>query len=110
MFKFDGKVVVDVAELAHRTATHAGALNGVRPNRPVEHVEVVHVLLDDVIAAGPGEPGPTAALPLHVRASLFLVPLPVAEHVAAIPVTLARDDVTDLAIVDAPDDLLIFLA
>ena len=39
---------------------------GMAPDRPVDHVEVVHVLLDDVVAGEPGEVEPVAALPLHV--------------------------------------------
>ncbi len=41
---------------------------------------------------------------------LLVPPLPVAEHIRAIPVGLGRHDLADLAVVNPPDGLLVFLA
>ena len=55
----DREVVEDVAVLgsgADLPAAHAdGASTGCVPQRPVDDVEVVDVLLDDVVAGEPGE-------------------------------------------------------
>ncbi len=110
ILELDGEVVVDVAQVAHGPAAHADALHRMGLERPVEDVEIVDVLLDDVVAAGPGEPRPAPALPFHIGAAILVVPLPVAEHVPAVPVALARNNVANLPVVNPPDGLLILLA
>ena len=68
--ELDGVVVVDFAHvLAHADlpAAHALGLDGMALGDPVADVDVVHVLLDDVVAAEPGEIVPVADLVLHFR-------------------------------------------
>ena len=58
----------------------------VRAHDPVRDVDVVHVLLDDVVAGEPGEVQPVAELPLHVAtmaASAAPEAALVPEHLAA---------------------------
>src|SRR5262249_25310499 len=60
VFVFDGEEVVDVAidvwvVAGAQSAAHPQGPGRVLSERPIDHVEIVHVLLDDVIAAGPNE-------------------------------------------------------
>ena len=69
VLEVDREVVVDVAEgridpllaAAHAHRRHRRLADG-----PLEHVDVVDVLLDDVVARQPGEVQPVADLPLGV--------------------------------------------
>src|SRR4029079_2366461 len=86
-----------LTHLASRTAAHADGADRVAIHDPVDHVEVVNVLLDDVIAAQPEEVVPVVDL---VRAVL-LARLPVVEpDPLAVPGTARRDDVADRPIVN----------
>ena len=74
IFVIDGEVVEDVAELgfgAHLSAPHAGAADGMGPDRPVAHVEIVNVLFTDVIARQPGEIEPVLDLPFEIGHAFF---------------------------------------
>ena len=71
---------------------------GQRAHRPVDDVDVVDVLLDDVVAREPGEVEPVAALPLHLAHAGRALLHP---QVALVPVALRRDDLADLAVLDA---------
>src|SRR5262249_13006080 len=68
VFVVNGEMVVDVAELragALLPTAHADRADGVGVQRPVDHVEVMDVLLDDVVAGQPGEVEPVAQLPFQ---------------------------------------------
>ena len=97
----DGEVVVALAVLGladHLPAAHADGPNGVGADGPAGHVQVVHVLLDDVVAAEPEEVVPVADLVFGVRpAGLALV----GPDRALIPVDLAADDVADRSVVNS---------
>ncbi len=95
------EVVEDIAELggnSNLASAHAHHIPRQRPHGPVDDVDVVHVLLDDVIAGEPGEVEPVAALPLHLRhvRQALLDP-----EVALVPIALGGDDLADLAVPDA---------
>src|SRR5262249_56446146 len=70
VLELDGEVVVDVSlavALAHLAAAQPrDGAHRVRPQHPVHDVEIMHVLLDDVVAGEPGEVVPVADLPLQV--------------------------------------------
>ena len=74
---------------ARLPAAHADGLDRVRADRPVDHVEVVDVLLDDVVAGEPGEVVPVAELLLHVGSSSLLARLR-SSSAALVPVAPAR--------------------
>src|SRR5690349_9652271 len=69
IFVLNGEVVVYVtiggigADLA---AAHAVGADGVGVHGPVDDVDVMDMLFDDVIAGEPGEIEPVAQLPFHV--------------------------------------------
>jgi len=69
----------------------------VRADGPVHDIQVVHVLLDDVIAGKPREVEPVAELPLHVRPLISGGIHPQAAHV---PVAAGGDGAAQLTAVD----------
>ena len=69
VLELDGEVVVALAELGAPVdllAAHAVSPDRVCAEGPVGHVQVMHVLLDDMVAAEPGVVVPVAHLVLHV--------------------------------------------
>ena len=90
----------------HLPTTHAVGLHRRAAHGPIDDIEVVNVLLDDVIAGEPGEEQPVANLPFHVgpRAALVLLPVvlgPVDPKVAHVPIALPADDLADRTLFDA---------
>src|SRR5262249_28997838 len=70
VFELHAMMVEDFAVIrafAHFASAHAVGANGVTLLEPIDHVEVVNVLLDDVIAAQPNEVVPVAHLIFHLR-------------------------------------------
>ena len=62
------EVVVDLPDLlAHQPPARAVGLDRVRPEHPVDDVDVVDVLLDDVVPREPLEEVPVAHLVVHVE-------------------------------------------
>src|SRR6266566_8999622 len=56
VFKLDGVMIEDfaiVGSFAHLDAAHALSANGMALLDPVDHVQIVNVLLDDVVATEP---------------------------------------------------------
>ncbi len=99
--KSSAEVVVDMAVLGLRAglpAADADDAHGGTAHPPVDDVQVVNVLLDDVIAGEPGVVQPVAQLVLHVAPVRLpgLVPEP-----ALVPVRACRDDVADRAVLHA---------
>ncbi len=85
-----------------RTAAETGALGRVRPQDPVDDVQVVDVLLDYVVAAGPHEMVPVVELVLdvvHFRLAR------VEPDVALVPVAAPGQDVADGALLQTLDGL-----
>src|ERR1051326_6901132 len=74
-------------------------LDGMRAERPVRHVDVVDVLLDDVVAREPGEVEPVPDLPLDVRPGGLARPHPQA---ALVPEHFRRHATTDPPVVAPP--------
>ena len=78
-----------------------------RSHEPVEHVQVVQVLLDDLVAADPHEGIPGAVLPFHIA------PLRVAglllDHRASFPVGIRGRDIADGAVADLLPGLHVLL-
>ena len=107
-------MVVDLAvvrAVCDLPATHGPGFDGEGVFGPVDHVQIVDVLLGDVVAADPCEVVPVAELILHfgegaavdfLQIRPFLLPRP-----AAVPVTTRRDDVPDRAVVEAFDGFLV---
>jgi len=75
-----------------------------RAERPADHVDVVDVLLDDVVAAGPAPGVPVIDLPLDIGHALLA--FAVMGDGSAAPVALAAREVADGAVVDAFEVLL----
>src|SRR5437762_11191979 len=71
---------------------------GVRPQGPVGQVEIVDMLLDDMIAANPGEVIPVAELILHIRLPGLAGFHPDA---ALIPVNASAGDLAEGAVLEA---------
>src|SRR5262249_35292461 len=66
------EVVEDVADIfAPELAAAAVGLDRARVQHPTDHVHVVDVLFDDVVARKPGEVVPVADLPVEFRLHLF---------------------------------------
>ena len=95
-----------------RAFAHLATAHPVSPDRvalldPVDDVKVVDVLLDDVVAANPGEVIPVAHLIFHFGKLAPGIPFQVGASVKpwslAVPVTAHRDDVADRAVMKALD-------
>src|SRR5579883_91192 len=104
IFVIHREKVVNVAVIRVRPSTeaHADAANGMSFQRPVDYVQIVDVLFDDVIAAQPGEVVPVPHLPNEIRPFGFTRYLP--EYVL-VPVTACGDDVADGTLMNAFDSL-----
>ena len=93
----DREVVVALAALGlgvDLAAAHADGPDRVGAQRPDGDVEVVHVLLDDVVAAEPEEVVPVAELVLGVAPARLALAGP---DVPLVPVDAGRDQVADRA-------------
>ena len=91
----DREVIVALAAFGfvdHLAAAHAHGSNGMGADGPAGDVKVVHVLLDDVVAAEPDEMVPVAKLVLGVAP--VRLPL-VGPDRPLVPVDAARGDVSD---------------
>src|SRR5215468_3298219 len=64
---------------------------------PVDHVNIVYMLFDDVIAGEPGEVEPVAHLPFQIAPSELAVLFPKS---ALIPVASRRNYISDSPVVD----------
>ena len=100
VFELHREMVEDVPVRGVRAAlpaAHRDRFDGMRAERPVRHVDVVDVLLDDVVAREPGEVEPVPDLPLDVRPGGLarLHPQP-----ALVPVDFRGHEVADGAGVD----------
>src|SRR6266478_1212346 len=94
-------MVEDVAEMglgADLSAAECEAADGVAvTERPVDNVEVVDVLLDDVVAGEPGKVEPVADLPFDIgHVATFAMP-----EAALVPVASCGGDGADGAVLDA---------
>ncbi len=103
VFEFDGEVVVDMAIDGGGTGlapAEAGGADGVGLEDPVDDIEVMDVLFDDVITAEPGEVVPVAELPFDIGPAGFTVDDP---DFATVPVGAGFDDIADGAVLEAFD-------
>src|SRR5205085_537232 len=102
VFKLNGEVIEDLAmPLAQPRLTAAKtrhSLDRVSARDPVHDVEVMHVLLDDMVARQPGEIVPVADLPFQIAPARLAVDDP---DLATVPIGFGVGDITDRAIVDA---------
>ena len=104
----DGVVVPDLARLLRRPGVSNGAaaepdgLHRVVVHHPVDDVQVVDVLLDDVVAARPEEVVPVVELVGAVRHALGALAEP---RLAAVPRAAGGADFADGAVVDLLDRL-----
>ena len=103
-------MIPDVAgqSAAILAAAEPHEFHGRPAKRPVHHIDVVDVLLDDLVAAQPVPVIPVPALPLEIahvrqprRLGIVLFPKPDA---LAVPVALATHQLTELAAMDALHD------
>jgi hypothetical protein len=93
-------VIEDVAPFrtgADLSSAHPVREHRMRAHRPVDDVDVVHVLFDDVIAGEPGEVEPVAQLPLDVAPLGLTILLP---EKSLVPCTSRRDDLADRPVLD----------
>ena len=106
VFEFDGVMVEDFAVVrafAGFGAVAAGA-DRVTAFEPVDDVEIVDVLFDDVVAADPDEVIPVAHLVFHfgqlASCLLFQFSAGVAPGCVAVPIRTHRNDVADCAVLE----------
>ena len=95
-----------VLALAHLAAAHAVGPDRVAALEPVDDVQVVDVLLDDVVAAEPGEVVPVAHLVLHfaqLAAVLCSSSARVDPRGRAVPIDARGNDVADRAVLQPLD-------
>ena len=107
VFEFDGEMIVDVTVLlaaARLPTTQRNRPDRMLAQNPVDDVQVVHVLLDDVIATQPGEVIPVAQLPFHVAPARFAINHP---DGAAVPVGPRFDDVANHVVPEPFDGLVV---
>ena len=108
--EFGKHVIVDVpvqfVARAPSRSPRCHDFDGVRSHNPVDEIDIVEVLFDDLVAANPDKGVPITVLPFHVA------PLGVArvgvKNGAAQVIRVERDDVADGAVVDFIDGLDIF--
>src|SRR5262249_44546179 len=99
-FVVDREVVVALAALrlgVDLAAAHADGADGVGAEGPAGDVEVVHVLLDEMVAAEPEVVVPVADLVLGIAPALLTLARP---DVALVPVDPGRDEVAQDAVAD----------
>ncbi len=108
VFVLNREVIEDVtvafARSSLATAEAGDCLHRMRAEDPVHDVEIVHVLLNNMIAAEPGEIVPVLELPLDVAPAGLAVDDP---DLAAVPVAFGEDDFADRSVVNALDRFLI---
>ena len=108
VLELHGEVVVDVTVfLGGAYLPPAEPRDGpdrMRADHPVHDVEVVHVLLDDMVAGQPGEVVPVAQLPLQLTPGRIALDDP---DGAAVPVAAGVDDLSDRPALETPDRLLV---
>src|SRR5437762_11212288 len=94
-----------VRPLAHFDAAHAMRANRMALLDPVDHVEVVDVLFDDVVAADPYEVVPVPHLLLHLRqlaaVLLFQLRSRMDPRRGAVPVAAHGNDIANRSIPQA---------
>src|SRR5262245_26315009 len=93
------EVVVDVADVfAPELAPAAVGLDRARVQHPTDHVHVVNVLFDYVVARKPGEVVPVADLPIEFRLHLLAFFAP--PEVALVPCRMGHRDRSERALVN----------
>src|SRR5205823_13407736 len=95
VFKLDCKVIVDVALLRAGpglASAQSQRLDRVVLERPVDDVEIMHVLLNDVVAGKPGEVVPVPDLPFHVSPASLALDDP---DRASVPIGASVNELTD---------------
>src|SRR5439155_13789300 len=105
VLELDGEMVVDVTlgRTGPRLAsTQCQRLDGMVVERPVDDVQVVHMLFDDVIPGKPREIVPVPELPFHVAPAVL--PLDDPDR-SAIPISAHVTDIANGAVVQALDGL-----
>src|SRR5690606_24372698 len=107
VLELHGEVIEDVPveRIGARLApSHGERADGMATHHPVGDVNIVDVLLDDVIARGPGVVEPVAQLEFGVGP---LGEARIAPEPALVPIHLPGDDIADRAVVNPADRLLI---
>src|SRR5262245_31794836 len=89
-----------VSGIPRSPETHPDRLGRMALKRPVEHVDVVNVLLHDVVAAQPREAVPIVHLISDVTHAWLARPLP---KNALVPVAASTDQLPDGPVVDSLD-------
>src|SRR2546423_7058590 len=105
--ELNGEVIVNVALLRTGPGLASAQRQGfdrVILESPVDDVEIVNVLLDNVVAGKPGEVVPVSELPFHVTPALLAVNNP---DRPAIPVGPAVNELADRAVVKAFNGFII---
>ena len=98
VFEIDAEIIVLVSR--HATLAAAESRRADRlliAEEPVEHIDVMHMLLDDMIARKPLPVHPVAKHPLHVGPALLARAIP--QH-RLIPVNVAARDLADHALLN----------
>src|SRR5437773_7204608 len=94
-----------VRPLAHFDAAHTVSADRMALLDPVDHVEIMDVLFDDVVASNPYEVVPVAQLVLHLRqlavVLLFQLRSRMDPRRGAVPVAAHRNDIANRAIPQA---------
>src|SRR5690606_11505917 len=100
VLELDAEVIKNITILrvgADESAAGSDSLHRRAAHGPVDHINVVYMLLNDMVAAGPVKVEPVAHLPFHVAHLRGAVYMPQAFlH----PVALAAHDVVNGAILD----------
>jgi len=93
-----GDVNLTIVEAAPAAAAQRRDLDRRAVETPVQHVDVVDVLLADLVAGEPGEVIPVVTLPFELAEAFLVAAEPDA---AAVPVALAAGQLADGTVVDA---------
>ena len=102
----NGEVIPDVSgdTAAVLPSTHAVKFHRRAAKRPVDHIEIVQVLLDDLVAAEPVPVIPVPALPLEVaelgEVRILRIIFLAEPDAVAVPITVAGHQLADVATVD----------
>ena len=81
--------------------------HAVAAERPHQHVNIVDVLFDDVVARRPDEAPPVLDLVFEGFFRALRSPCPCSDVAAVVPVALSRNEVADFAVLHSLDELLI---
>src|SRR4051812_43370717 len=84
-----------ILTLPYFSSSHALSLHGISALEPVDDVDVVNMLLDDMISANPVEVIPVPQLIFHLRLTFLARIHP---HTFAIPPCLSRHKLSDLSV------------